>query len=396
MKSVDQETVLRQYLNYLPNNILADIIWNYRNQKITDFDVVKLFITANLAKWDSYREMADGLAASPEVQEVVGIESFSASQLSRRLRDMTTFHLADLFHRTASVYWNVQKVRTGPLGRVGMLSVIDGTHVKVPVHTMDWAAISKDSAGVKMHVKIAVADADSTYPERVMMSTGNISDIEMVNHLITDDDTLYVMDRGYGQKTKMGGWLQRGVDFVVRVQNRFKFETLRSYSPVLPQVLRNEIVSMKTHVKPLRFIEFIDEKKNVYRLMTSRLDLSEQEVLDVYRSRWKVELFFKWIKQHIRFDHILSHSPSGIWNQLYISLITYALAEIMRVDQESEATIWNFYRKVRTFLFRSLAAFHAWLTRAKRPSRGRQKVKPRPKKKPGYGGYAVAVRPLSK
>lgn len=67
MKSVDQETVLRQYLNYLPTNILADIIWNYRNQKITDFDVVKLFITANLAKWDSYREMANGLVKDMKI-----------------------------------------------------------------------------------------------------------------------------------------------------------------------------------------------------------------------------------------------------------------------------------------------------------------------------------------
>ncbi|MDO1831556.1 transposase, partial [Escherichia coli] len=78
---------------------------------------------------------------------------------------------------------------------------------------------------------VAVANANSIYPEKVMMSTGNISDIEMVNHLVTDNDTLYVMDRGYGHKTKMGGWLERGIDFVVRVQYKFTFETLISYAP---------------------------------------------------------------------------------------------------------------------------------------------------------------------
>lgn len=319
MKSVAQETVLRQYLSYLPTNILADVIWNYRNHKISDLDLVKFFVAANLSKWESYREMADGLAANPELQSIVGLDSFSPAQLSRRLRDLNTFHIADLFHRTAATYWALQKDRSGPLKRVGILSVIDGTHIKVPVQTMDWAAISKDSAGVKMHVKIAVANADSVYPERVMMSSGNISDIEMVNHLVTDDETLYVMDRGYGHKTKMGGWLERGIDFVVRVQYKFKFETLISYTPTHPKVLRNEKVSMKTHVKPLRYIEFVDENGSVYHLMTSRMDLTEQEILDVYKSRWQVELFFKWIKQHIKFDHILSLTPTGIWNQLYLS-----------------------------------------------------------------------------
>ncbi|WP_342528242.1 IS4 family transposase [Chryseomicrobium sp. FSL W7-1435] len=396
MKSVDQETTLRQYLSYLPTNILADIIWNYRNQKICDLDLVKFFITAKLSKWDSYREMADGLAANPELQQLLGINSFSPSQFSRRLRDLNTYHLADLFHRIADTYWRFQKNRSGPLERVGMLSIIDGTHIKVPVQTMKWAAISKDSAGVKMHVKVAVANANSIYPEKVMMSTGNISDIEMVNHLVTDNDTLYVMDRGYGHKTKMGGWLERGIDFVVRVQYKFTFETLISYAPQHPQVLRNEKVSMKTHKKPLRYIEFVDDKGSVYHLMTSRLDLTEQEVLDVYKSRWQVELFFKWIKQHVKFDHILSFSPTGIWNQLYISLITYALAEIMHVAEASDKTTWSFFRKIRTFLFRSIHSLREWLLRVKKPSRGRQKITVRTEKKIDYGGFAVAVRPLSK
>lgn len=77
MKSVAQETVLRQYLSYLPTNILADVIWNYRNHKISDLELVKFFVAANLSKWESYREMADGLAANPELQSIVGLDSFS-------------------------------------------------------------------------------------------------------------------------------------------------------------------------------------------------------------------------------------------------------------------------------------------------------------------------------
>ncbi len=140
-------------------------------------------------------------------------------------------------------------------------------------------------------------------------STSNVADIDA-------EYATYIMDRGYGHKTKMGGWLERGIDFIVRVRKDFRCEVLQSRTPTEENVTRFELVSILTRPEILRLLVFTDKEGSVYRLLTSRLDLTEKEILDMYKSRWYIELFFKWLKQNIKLDHLFSHSPKGIWNQL--------------------------------------------------------------------------------
>ncbi|WP_210469962.1 transposase [Sporosarcina sp. 6E9] len=123
----------------------------------------------------------------------------------------------------------------------------------------------------------------------------------------------------------------KDVQFLVRIRKTFKMETLKSYEPTHPNVTKNELVSIIMREEPVRYIEFIDDDGNPYHLITNRLDLTEEEILEAYKNRWYIELFFKWLKQHVKVSHLFSHSPVGIWNQMYIALITCALAEIMRL-----------------------------------------------------------------
>ncbi len=75
-------------------------------------------------------------------------------------------------------------------------------------------------------------------------SIGNIADVDAVNHIIDVDSALYIMDRGYGHKTKKGGWMEQNIDFLVRVRHDFKTETLRAYTPDLPNVVKDELESL--------------------------------------------------------------------------------------------------------------------------------------------------------
>ena len=225
-----------------------------------------------------------------------------------------------------------------------------------------------------MHVRIVVASANSTFPEKMIPSTGNVADSDAVNHIIDADGALYVMDRGYAHKTKMGGWMERNVQFLVRIRKNFKMETLKSHEPTCPQVTKNELVSILTREEPVRYIEFIDDKGIPFHLITNRLDLTEEEILEAYKNRWYVELFFKWLKQHVKIDHLFSHSPVGIWNQMYIALITFALAEIMRLIHQPNKNSWTFLRTVRKLPFQSINALLKEFNRKLRKSKGRQKV----------------------
>lgn len=234
---------------------------------------------------------------------------------------------------------------------VGPLRIIDGTYVKLPNDALNWTAISKDSSGIKLHVRIVVASANSIFPEKMIPSTGNVADSDAVNHIIDADGALYVMDRGYANKTKMGGWMARNVQFLVRARKNFRMETLQSFTPTHPQVKKNELVSILTREEPVRYIEFTDDKGTPFHLLTNRLDLSEEDILEAYKNRWYIELFFKWLKQHVKVSHLFSRSPVGIWNQMFIALITYALAEIMRIIHQPTKNLWTFLSTVQQYLF---------------------------------------------
>lgn len=396
MKSLDENLVFRQYLSLLPTNALACPIMNYDAKKLTDFSLVKIMIMAEICKWESLREIAMNIGPKKSFQRELGLNSISPSQISRRLNQLNTADLADLLGRLARHYWVLQRHAQGINPHVGILRIIDGTYVKLPNNASNWTALSQTSSGIKLHIRIVVVSADSVFPEKMIPSTGNVADVDAVNHIIDADSALYVMDRGYGHKTKMGGWIERGIEFLVRVRHDFKTETIRSYTPTLPNVVKNELVSMRTRIEKLRYIEFVDSKGSHYHLMTNRLDLTEEEILEAYKNRWYIELFFKWIKQHLKVSHLFSQSPQGIWNQMFLLLITYALIEIFRLIHQPNKSVWDFLRALRTYIYNSLYQLLKQLNRRLRKSRGRQKV-PIPKQPEiCYGEDYAIVSPISK
>lgn len=396
MKSVNQNLVFCQYLSNLPNNVLACPLFNYDARKLTDLAIVKIFIMANVCGWKSLRKIEIGIRAKRDFQREICEESFSHAQLSRRLAALDTGHLADLLGHLASHFWQLKGVAKGLHPNVGLIRIIDGTYVKLPNNAADWTAISTDSCGIKLHVRVAVADADCVFPEKMIPSTGNVADSDAVNHIIDADGALYVMDRGYAHKTKMGGWLQRGVHFLVRCRKNFRMETLQSFTPTHPSVVKNEFVSMIEREEILRYIHFKDDKGRDFHLLTDRLDLTEEVILETYKNRWFIELFFKWLKQHVKLDHLYSHSPKGIWNQMFIALITVALTEIMRLVTAPKKTIWTFLSTMQEFLFNPISRLKKELNRTRRKSRGRQKVPISANKKRDFGEDHAIVSPINR
>lgn len=121
MKIIDQNLVLRQYLSWLPENRLACPLMNYEEKKLTDFNLVKLFVVSTLCKWESLREIEEGIRSKKALQRELELTSISYSQISRRLIDLNTADLADLLGRLARHYWVLQRHAEGINPKVGIL-----------------------------------------------------------------------------------------------------------------------------------------------------------------------------------------------------------------------------------------------------------------------------------
>lgn len=397
MFSVDNNTVARQYFSPLNDERINCKARNCEYTKLSDGGLLKVLLLAKLKGWKDLRTIEKGIRAEPELQDIVGIDSFSASQLSRRKNRLDTDELARILGRLAAIYRRKTVYRKGVSTRIGKLSIIDATSVTLSQHARHWTGVRQDYTGVKLHVRMVAASTDSVMADCAFASTGNVSDVEVVNHFMDSDrDTTYVMDRGYAEKSKIAGWIARDVKFVIRVKKNFNVETIEELPVSDPRVIRDEIVSIKTCSYLVRLIEFHDDEGTLFRLLTNRYDLSQQEIMETYKNRWMIELFFKWMKQHLDLAEIKTQTARGIWNDLFISLIAYALLEIQRLESFPKLAARELLRTIKLYLFKKWNEMRLEIQRKPMfTTEGRKSNRGHPKPVPEFTEAYVIARPIS-
>ncbi|MFC7064245.1 IS4 family transposase, partial [Halobacillus seohaensis] len=330
-KSIGQRMLLCQCLSLLPTEDFECPLLDY-GKKLKTKSLLKIFVTAQLDQWTSYEHMEERLRAYPALKKELELEEISGSQLSRRINELSTTSVQGVFEKITNKLRGLTNDQKGITKRIGPLSVVDSTELRLPENLCDWAYISQGHNGVKMHTRLTVVSKDICFPDKIVPSTGKVSDFESSDFLIEEDDTTYVMDRGYPSKKNLTDWLNKGISFVTRITKNLVLYTVKKNTPTLPNVVRDEIVNFGISDIPVRYIEFTDDKDRMYRILTTRFDLTDEEILEIYQNRWIIELFFKWIKGHLKFTKIWSTKPQGIWNQMFLALIAYSASLIIKLQ----------------------------------------------------------------
>jgi hypothetical protein len=389
---VAHKTVISQCLSLLPTEDLACPLLNYDMKKLTVEQLVKLFITAQLDHWKSYPEFDIKMRAYSGLMTEIGIKDISSSQLSRRINDLDTSVLQTLFFKVV-MQLNAYTDSLSGLPNIGQLRIIDATHIKLPAVLSEWAYVTKGWNVVKMHTRLVVASPDVQYPDKIVPSNGKVSDHEGGELLIELSDATYVMDRGYMDKIRMNQWIKDGIKFVIRLKSDIRIEVKEDFEvPEGNQIVRDAkvILGAEGKMEPVRMVEYQDSKGKTYKVVTTRWDLSALEIADIYKNRWMIELFFKWIKQSLRFIKVWSTKPQGIWNQMFIAMIAYILILMVKLKTKSEKSMLSILKHIQTYLHRTWDELIAALAyKSKKTSRGRQKIPDKQKGNVHYGGVAL-------
>lgn len=383
MDNVPNQSVICQCLKLLNVNTSRDKSLDYRAQKLFVGPSILMFIESQLQQRSSYYVMAEHLAANEDFQEMLKLESISTSQLSRKMRQLPTEGLQNLFFSLLGQIKELTKDKRGVTPGIGKLKLLDSTELTLPPILSKWAYCSRSSHGVKMHTSLVVADAKTMYPDKIIASTKDIADHEVVQNFTVDKDATYVMDRGYQVYKHFQYWVENRIKFVTRVKGNSRLFIVKERA--LPKrkkgFIRDAEVTMPDLPAKLRLIEFEDDQGRTYRLVTNRWDLSVHQIAEIYRNRWHIELFFKWVKQHIRFVKPHGYSIEAIWNQMYIALIAYALCLLIKLQLQCKQTVWQLLQLMRIHADRSWENLMLALNRKPtRTSRGRPKRNGRPPK----------------
>lgn len=396
-KIIGRQKLICQCLSILPLEDFDCPLIDY-GKKLTTTALLKIFVAAQLDQWSSYTHMEEKLEAYPKLRQELEITEISGSQLSRRINELPTESVQKLFTKVVKKIHQLTHSSKGLPGGIGRLNIVDSTEIRLPENLCDWAFISKGHNAVKMHTRIIVVSPDVAFPDKIVPSTGTVSDFESSDALIEEANATYVMDRGYPSRKNLMDWQEKQISFVVRISKSLRLYTKEEYEPTHPSVIKDAKVLYGISDIPVRYIEFVDEKERSYRILTTRFDLTDQQVMDIYRNRWVIELFFKWIKQHLKLTKIWSTKPQGIWNQMYLALIAYGLSLIVKLETKSDKTPWEFFRVLQIYLYQSVSSFKKALRpKKKKKSKGRQKVPiPIEKKKPSFGNVAMVKEVVKK
>lgn len=380
--SVSDKQVTRQCLSLLPLEVLCAPILDYRKQKLTIVNALKIFITAQLLGWKSLDVIEQQIRSDEQFQEEFGLTSISKSQLSRRINEIPVDVSLALFHAVVhKIQTHTGNSKSSILSIDKPLAVVDSTNIRLPFNLANWACVTKHRSGVKVHTRLMVVDKDTQYPDKIVPSTGNVSDFEGSDHLVVDSNVLYVMDRGYVCYKRMQRWTAEKIDFVIRVNTHHHAEILEEHGVPDSEsfIKRDATVRMGNNPKTtmqskLRLIEFVDDTGRFYRLATTRWDLTAKEITEIYRHRWLVELFFKWMKQHLRFAQLYGHQPEAVWNHIFLALVAYGLSLLIKLETQSKKTVYKILTIIRTFAEKKWSSLEKELYRIpSKTSKGRQK-----------------------
>jgi hypothetical protein len=392
-KSIGQETVIRQCLSLLPTENFACPMINYRNYKLKTDALLKIFVAAQIEGWGSYAEMEENIRAYPELREELKLDQISGSQLSRRINVLPTEWVQQLFVQVVGEIRRMTRNAKGVSKEIGRLNIVDSTHLKLPERLCDWAHVTKGWNVVKMHTRLVVASPDTAFPDKILPSTGLVSDFEGSDVLVEMDNATFVMDRGYASVERMKKWIDQGILFIVRIKQKAKFRIIEQYEVNHPSVLTDAKVEIGDSEHTARLVEFKDEEGHIYRIITNRWDLTTEQIMEIYKYRWMIELFFKWIKQHLRVTKIWSTKPQGIWNQMFLALIAYGLTLLVKLKTQTTKTHWECIRLIKIYLYKPwIDLLNELHRKKKKTSKGRQKVPPSPSAKPIFVGTVASIK----
>lgn len=241
----------------------------------------------------------------------------------------------------------------------GLVYAFDSTTIDLCLTLFPWAKFRKTKAAVKAHTLL---DLRGNIPSWIYITDGSVHDVNALDELNIETGAYYVMDRGYVDYGRLYRINQSRAYFVTRAKVNFAFRRL--YSREVDKstgVKCDQIIVLtgykakKDYPEKLRRIKYYDTETNkTFVFLTNNLVLEAELIAKLFKERWKVELFFKWIKQHLRIKAFFGTSKNAVYTQIWIAVSVYLLVAIMKKKLKLDQTLYTILQILSITLFEKI------------------------------------------
>ena len=362
------KTVFSQLMEFLPLHDFRKCIKRYNGEyKVRSFSCTDQFLCmafAQLTYRESLRDIESCLRSMRTRLYHMGIRgTISKSTLAdaNESRDWRIF--ADfaqvLIHKAHLLYLH------DPFGVELKETVyaLNATVIDLCLSLFPWARFRKNKAAVKLHTLLNLR---GSIPSFLEITEGKVHDVNILDLLILEPGSFCIMDRGYLDFERLHAMHLSGVFFIVRARSNLNFRRLYSRPVKKKTGLRSDQTialnvyrSSKEYPDHLRLVRFVDEEGRRYSFLTNNFSLKALVIADLYKQRWKVELFFKWVKQHLRIKAFFGTSENAVKIQIWIAISIYVLVAIVKKKLRLKKSLYEILQILSVTIFEKDQLFQA-------------------------------------
>tara|TARA_B100000315_G_scaffold235803_1_gene251020 strand:+ start:237 stop:1397 length:1161 start_codon:yes stop_codon:yes gene_type:complete len=353
-------TVLNQLLQFLPQQEFERSIKQFKSDRYVKYFTTKaLFVVhlySQIRKKDSLRDIVCGLEQHQSKWYHIGLQNIKRSTISDANNRISYEVYESLFYAMLK--------KCHPLTQYtkftfkNPLYAIDSSVIDLCLSVFDWAKFRRAKGGIKLHCQF---DLKTQIPTFNVMTTAIESDVKVAKEtsFLLIPDSIVTFDRAYVDFSLFQTYQDKGVFFVTRAKDNLRFEFLGQQDiPKKKGLQFDHVVQIKSSKQrekypgKLRLIGYYDHEKNkTYTFLTNNFKLAAITIARIYKARWMIELFFKWIKQNLKIKSFLGTSKNAVLSQIWVAMIYTLLLAYIKFQTKSSFSILNLSRKIQESLF---------------------------------------------
>ena len=353
--------VLSQIMDYFPRRHFKSCVDRYRgNHRVRVFSCLDQFYCMTFAQLSGRESLRDIEACL----RAVGPKLYHAGMKARVSR--TTLAKANEL-RNWKIYRDIGLVLINQARQMyacqslamnlkRAVYALDSTVVDLCLSLFPWAQHRRYKSAVKVHTQL---DLRGNIPAFIRVTGGQMHDVHFLDHVIFEAGAFYIMDKGYIDFRRLYHIHQQRSFFVIRAKNNMVFSRKDSRAVNKKRGLRSDQTIRLTGLKSslyypedLRRIHYVDtELGKRFFFLTNNFILSPLTIARLYKFRWQIELFFKWIKQHLRIKAFYGTTPNAVKTQVLIAVSVYVLVAIMKKELELQASMYEILQVLGVMLF---------------------------------------------
>jgi len=364
------QTIFSQLMEFLPTYEFRQCVKCYNgNYKVKSFSCWDQFLSMAFAQL-TYRESLRDIQACLRVAQNKLYHMGFRGKISRntlananQVRDWRIY--ADFAQVLINIARPLYAKDNFGLELEQTVYALDSTIIDLCLSLFPWATFRKRKGAIKLHTLL---DLHGSIPTMIFITHGKIHDVKILDNLLIEPGAIYVMDRGYMDFARLHKIQRSSAFFVTRAKKNFDFKRLYSHDVSKDTGIQCDqtivlmgFYSKKDYPEKLRRIRLLDpetEKRLIF--LTNNFKLPAKTITDLYRSRWQVELFFKWIKQHLRIKAFYGTSENAVKTQIWIAISVYVLVAIVKKQMKLDLSLYTILQILSVSLFEKVPLYQAF------------------------------------